>query len=99
MKLVCRSMLSRAREQQGSCADSTGSPAVQLPTRAPQAMPGVHVVLAGRQEPEQDGLFSNVGLTRSKDTGGIGDTQLLSQMNIDCSNSTNFIESHRAVTA
>lgn len=97
MKLVCRSMLSRAREQQGSCVDSTGSPAIQPPSRAPQAMPGVHVVLAGRQEPEQGGLFSNVGLTRSKDTGGIGDIQLLSQMNIDCSNSTDFIE--RAVTA
>jgi hypothetical protein len=95
MKLVCRSMLPRAREQQGSCADSSDSLAMQLPTRAPQA--GVRVVLAGRQEPEQDGLFSDVGLTRSKDTGGIGNTQLLSQMTIGCSTLTTFIK--RAVTA
>ncbi len=76
--LVCRAMLPRAREQLGSCPGSIDSAAVQRPTRAPQAMPGVRAMPAGRQQPEQDGLFADVGLTRSKDTGGVGDTALLS---------------------
>ena len=80
---ICRTMLPKAREQDegiGS-ASAASAPQPQAPARAAPPPPGARVVSAEPQKPEQGGLFQDVGLTRAKDTGGIGaSTFLLSHL-------------------
>lgn len=65
---TCRAMLPKARDQKAS---STGSDTEQ-PLQLPTTMPGTRVVSAEQRKPDQGGLFKDTGLTRSKDTGGVG---------------------------
>ena len=73
---MCRNMLPKAREQHASSMGSEAGQQMQLPTALPGALPGTRVVSAEQRAPDQGGLFKDTGLTRSKDTGGIGDLHL-----------------------
>ena len=75
----CRSTIPKAREQQASSSSgSTAQQQRQLPTGMPRSLPGMRVVSAEQQKPDQGGMFKDTGLTRSRDTGGIGDAPLIS---------------------
>lgn len=71
---VCRTMLPKAREQEEATGSGSAAsaPEPQAPARAAPPPPGARVVSAEPRKPEQGGLFQDVGLTRAKDTGGIG---------------------------
>ncbi len=75
----CRSTLPKAREQQASSSSgSTTEQQLQLPTGMPRSLPGMRVVSAEQQKPDQGGMFKDTGLTRTRDTGGVGDAPLIS---------------------
>ena len=71
---MCRTMLPKAREQEEATGSGSAAsvPQPQAPTRAAPLPPGARMVSAEPRKPEQGGLFQGVGLTRAKDTGGIG---------------------------
>ena len=73
-----RTMLPKARGQEEATgsASAASAPQPQAPARAAPAPPGARVVSAEPRKPEQGGLFQDVGLTRAKDTGGIGASTL-----------------------
>ena len=79
----CRTMLPSAREQHASSMGGDPGQQMQLPTAVPGMLPGTRVVSAEQRTPDQGGLFKDTGLTRSKDTGGIGNVHL--QLKIACS--------------
>ena len=73
-----RTMLPKARGQEEATgsASAASAPQPQAPARAAPPPPGARVVSAEPRKPEQGGLFQDVGLTRAKDTGGIGASTL-----------------------
>ena len=81
-----REMLPKAREQDGGTGSGSAAlaPQPQAPTRAAPPPPGARVVSAEPRKVEQGGLFQDVGLTRAKDTGGIGESTFLLCISCDC---------------